>query len=342
MDLSKEDKRGAILVTGGRGFIGAHLVRLLSCQGRDVVSVDISGVVVSQVVPGVHEVVADVRDRTAIAALLKIHRVDTVFDLASFTEAGLNELAYRRNLDQTCSMVDCIKDSAVRRYIFFSTQFVFRSANILPKSDEDYAPSEEYGASKVKSEKHIRQSLPAGQWLIVRPSYVWGPGLARFRDGLLSRLAKGQLMIPCDRSIRRYYGYVGTVIRQAQALSEIPSENLAYSVYYLSDDAIHLSELCHALIDAMETGRAVQVHATLIKFFGVVGDFLLRAGIKAPISSLQAKELTTNYPIPIDRTLGLVREGVGLVEAARETVNWALSDISFSEAVRRGRLFRKK
>jgi nucleoside-diphosphate-sugar epimerase len=334
MDRTKVE-RAAVLVTGGRGFIGAHLVPLLSRQGREVISVDIADATTdSHGTPGVHEVVADVRDRAAIASLLKSYGVDTVYDLASFTDVGLSAATYRRNVDQTRSMVDCVKESAVRRYVFFSTQFVFRKPDRLPASHEDYAPGEEYGASKVASERLIRESLPPGQWLIVRPTYIWGPGRVRFRDGLLYRLAKGQFMIPNDRSIRRYYGYVGTVVRQATALAEMPSVKLAQSVYYVSEDAIHLSELCSALIGAMGTGRAIEVHSAVIRTLGRFGDSLERIGMRAPISLLQARELTTNYPIPLDRTLSLVGERVELDVAARETVRWAMEDCRFRLAVK--------
>lgn len=329
MESVVEEKKPAVLVTGGRGFIGTHLVRLLSRQRRDVISVDIADVPFRHGEGGVHQIVADVRDSATIAELLKSHHVDTIYDLASFTEVGLTAAAYRRNIEQTRSMVGCVREAATRRYVFFSTQFVYRKPGCLPASDEDYAPSEEYGASKVMSEKFIKESLPKSQWVIVRPSYIWGPGLARFRDGLLYRLAKGQFMIPADPSIRRYYGYVGTVVRQAEALADMPSDKLAHSVYYVSDDAVHLSRFCNALIGAMGIGRAISVHPAIIKSLGSVGDFLGQMGIRAPINSLQARELTTNYPIPLNRTLRLVGECLNLDEAARETVEWAMEDQQF-------------
>jgi nucleoside-diphosphate-sugar epimerase len=312
-------------------------VRLLSQSGREVISVDIADVLGSEGVPRIHEVVADVRDHGAIASLLNYHRVDTVYDLASFTEAGLGAAAYRRNVDQTRSVVECIKNATVERYVFFSTQFVFRKRDCVPESDEDFAPNEEYGASKVASEKLIRESLPKGRWLIMRPSYVWGPGLARFRDGLLYRLAKGQLMIPSDHSIRRYYGYVRTVAEQAMVLAQTPAEKLTHSVYYLSDEALRLSDFCGALTNAIGSGRAVSVHPAVIRTLGVAGDLLKWAGVRPPIRSLQAQELTTNYPIPIERTLRLVRRHVGLDEAARETIAWAMGDLRFRHAVEGGR-----
>jgi hypothetical protein len=140
-------------------------------------------------------------------------------------------------------------------------------------------------------------------------------------------------MIPGDPSIRRYYGYVGTVVRQATALAEMPSGKLAHSVYYVSDDAIHLSELCDALTRAMGSGRAIKVHPAIIRTLGLAGDLLERMGVRAPISSLQARELTTNYPIPLGRTLNLVGERVKLDEAARETVKSAMEDRRFRLAV---------
>jgi nucleoside-diphosphate-sugar epimerase len=310
-------------------------VRLLSQQGRDVVSVDVAGIRNCDRAETVREVTADVRDGAVIADLLRSYRVDTVYDLASFTNAGLSAAAYRRNIDQTRSMVSCIKESAVRRYVFFSTQFVFRKPGCLPATDDDYAPNEEYGASKVVSEKLIKEGLLPQQWLIVRPSYIWGPGLTRFRDGLMYRLAKGQFLIPADQSIRRYYGYVDTVVRQAVALADMSSQKLRHPVYYVSDDRIHLSELCKALIGAMGSGRVIKVHPAIIRSLGLAGDLLERLGRRAPISSLQARELTSNYPIPLDRTLDLIGRRVNLDEAARETVRWAMEDPSFRLAVER-------
>ena len=127
--------------------------------------------------------------------------------------------------------------------------------------------------------------------------------------------------------------YVGTVVKQAAALAEMPPGELAHSVYYVSDDAIHLSELCDALARAMESRKAIEVHPALIRTLGLAGDMLERMGMRAPISSLQARELTTNYPIPLDRTLHLVGERVKLDEAARETAKWAMEDRTFQLAV---------
>jgi nucleoside-diphosphate-sugar epimerase len=275
------------------------------------------------------EVVLDIRDRAGLEAVGRQTRFDVVFDLASRTEVGLPKADYQWNLEATKSMLSFISHFDIPRYFFFSTQFVYRTPDRAPANETDFHPVDDYGASKVESELAIRATLPSDRFLILRPTYVWGPGLTRFRDGLLLRLAKGQLLLSSDPSFVRYYGYVRTVCQQAISLATMDNHH-THNVYYLSDDAIDLQTFCDALRTALGKGKAIQVPSTFIRMLGRAGHVLAGLGLPSPINAMQARELTTNFPIPIERTLDLVPARTDLAAAAAETVAWAKSDPSWA------------
>lgn len=311
------------LVIGGRGFVGRHLVAALARAGYGVTSIDTAAV--TDRATGARELVLDTRDTAAVVALAKDSGITTVFDLASHTNVGLGKSAYQRNVELTVSMLDVVDNCEIPRYVFFSTQFVFRRPGQLPRGEDDFFPVDYYGASKVESELTIRSRLSRDRYLILRPTYVWGPGLLRFRDGLLYRLAKGQLLISSDPSVVRYYGYVKTVAAQAIALSQRAFSERE-NVYYLSDDAIRLTTFCEALRAALGRGNAIEIPGAVIRVLGVIGSGLAAVGLPTPINAMQARELTTNFPVPIAHTLEFTGQQTDLAVAAAETVAWARSD----------------
>jgi nucleoside-diphosphate-sugar epimerase len=222
----------------------------------------------------------------------------------------------------------------VPKYIYYSTQFVFRKPGALPVSVNDYAPADAYGESKVKAEELIRKLLPSSRYLILRPTYIWGPGLPRFRDGLLYRLLKGHLIIPNDPAIKRYYGYVETIAAQTLAFSRLSFEDLPQNVYYISDEAICPRALCSYLAFALGRGKAWPAPASVIRLLGTIGTLNSKIGLPAPINSLQARELTTNFPVPVGPTLSLTECVTDLAYAAAKTVAWAIqTDERFRSAI---------
>ena len=322
-----------VLVTGGRGFIGRYLVSALARAGHEVTSLD-TAPVPSVALVGAREVRMDTRDTAAVTDLALTADCQTIFDLASHTVVGLPKAAYQRNVDSTLSMCEVAQRANVPRYVYFSTQFVYRRPEMLPRGEVDFHPVDHYGASKMESELAIRAALEPSRFLILRPTYVWGPGLQRFRDGLLYRLAKRQLLISSDPHTVRYYGFVRTVAAQAIALLHTRFNDPARRVYYLSDDAISLGVFCDALTAALGQGGARPVPKQMIRALGACGALLERLHLPAPINRMQARELTTNFPIPIEPTLSATGESTALPVAAAETVAWAKSDADWLARIR--------
>lgn len=321
------------MVTGGRGFIGAHLVELLANNNLEVISIDHQDRKVKTADTVIH-VVGDLRDQSLMREIFSTGEFDCIFDLAAVSTIGLRSSQYRRNVEQTRAMAEnCLKYD-VRKYIYYSTQSVFRKPACTPSSDVDYAPIDPYGEAKVKSEELIHSLLPRNKFLILRPTYIWGPGHTGFRNGLLYRLLKGHLIISNDPNIKRYYGYVETIAAQTLALFRLSFADLPRKVYYISDDAISLGELCSYLVLALGRGKAWSAPPSLIKLLGTIGTLNSKVGLPAPINSIQARDLTTNFPVPIEPTLSLTECITDLTLAAAKTVSWAVrTDERFRSAI---------
>jgi nucleoside-diphosphate-sugar epimerase len=329
-------RTNAVLVTGGRGFIGRQLVqRLIDAKSEKILSVDLLPADYCTETTHRIDIELDIRDRAKLQEVFTHFNISTVYDLASITNVNLAKSEYRHNVEMTQSVVECIQRFAVTKYIFFSTQFVFRKERALPASARDYYPVDAYGESKMQSEQLIHGSLPQDRWLVVRPTYIWGEGNLRFRDGFLYRLAKGHLLLPMASSVLRYYGYVRTVCEQAIKLAEHPFAELPSQMFYLSDMPIPLQEFCEYFVKALGAGRTWPVPGPFLRLLGRTGDAAKAVGLSFPINALQANEMTRSYPVPIEPTMALTGASTDYRRAAAAVVAWAISDPEFRRRIRR-------
>src|ERR1700733_6990532 len=157
MPLSK----GAILVTGGAGYIGSHVVRQLGEAGERVVVIDNLGKGFRQAVTAGELVVADVGDYALVSRLMAEHAIDTVMHFAAHTivpeSVALPLKYYGNNTCSTRSLLQACLDNHVQNFVFSSTAAVYG----MP--DGDYAaedsptqPINAYGTSKLMSEWMLR------------------------------------------------------------------------------------------------------------------------------------------------------------------------------------------
>jgi len=150
-----------ILVTGGAGYIGSHVVRLLTDAGQSVVVLDNLSTGFSDAVLGAELVVGDTGDRDVVSRVLKEHGVDTVLHFAAHTivpESVENPLKYYGN--NTCStrnLLECCSAAGVKHFIFSSTAAVYGIPD-GPECTEDspLSPINPYGTSKLMSEMMLR------------------------------------------------------------------------------------------------------------------------------------------------------------------------------------------
>jgi UDP-glucose 4-epimerase len=157
----------AILVTGGAGYIGSHVVQQLSMRGERVVVIDnlVSGF--RDAVRGAELVVGNVGDRALVAQILAEHRVGAVLHFAAHTvvpESVRDPLKYYgNNTCNTRNLLACCAEAGIRQFLFSSTAAVYgMPASGVADEDTPTQPINPYGMSKLMSETMLRDLSATG------------------------------------------------------------------------------------------------------------------------------------------------------------------------------------
>ncbi|MET0985004.1 MAG: UDP-glucose 4-epimerase GalE [Steroidobacteraceae bacterium] len=151
----------SILVTGGAGYIGSHVVRQLGERGERVTVLDnLSTGFRSAVLHG-KLVVGDTGDRELVSRVLKEHGIETVMHFAAHTvvpESVSNPLKYYgNNTCSTRSLLQCCQEAGIKHFVFSSTAAVYGTPEGgIAAEDSPTQPINPYGMSKLMSEWMLR------------------------------------------------------------------------------------------------------------------------------------------------------------------------------------------
>jgi UDP-glucose 4-epimerase len=151
----------SILVTGGAGYIGSHVVRQLGEAGEKVVVLDnLSTGFRSSVLHG-DLVVGETGDRDLVSRIIDDYAVDTIMHFAAHTIVPESvELPLKYYGNNTCSsrnLLECALQADIRHFVFSSTAAVYgiHSTGICGE-DSPTAPINAYGTSKLMTEWMLR------------------------------------------------------------------------------------------------------------------------------------------------------------------------------------------
>ena len=171
-----------ILVTGGTGFVGSHLVDALLSRGDEVVCLARNPAKVAALFPerGPTVVHGSLTDTGAVARALS--GVELVYHVAGITAARNRTEFFSVNAEATARLVTSASENApdLSRFVYVSSQAAVgpsRKGRAIDESHEP-APVSRYGESKLAGEEAVRRA--AMPWTIVRPAAVYGPRDAEF------------------------------------------------------------------------------------------------------------------------------------------------------------------
>jgi UDP-glucose 4-epimerase len=176
-----EQTAKAILVTGGAGFIGSHVVDELLARGYRVVALDdLSGGFRSNVDERATFVKGSILDAELINRLFGEHRFSYVFHLAAYAAEGLSHFIkrfnYQNNLIGSINLINASVNFDVRCFVFTSSIAVYGHANSPVTEETPTIPADPYGIAKLAVEQELRIShemfgLP---YIVFRPHNVYG------------------------------------------------------------------------------------------------------------------------------------------------------------------------
>ncbi len=182
-----------ILVTGGAGFIGSHLVERLVGQGHRVTVFDNLSSAGDEsrqrsLASGATFIRGDTRDGEALADTLRGH--DTVFHLAAFTDTMASNanprVDFLNGTQAMLTLLEAMAHSEVGKLLLVSTQLVFGTASLTPYKEEagPALPITLHGASKIACEAlaSAHAHLSGLAVSVARLSNIVGP---RLRGGIV-------------------------------------------------------------------------------------------------------------------------------------------------------------
>ncbi|HXV74936.1 MAG TPA: UDP-glucose 4-epimerase GalE [Candidatus Polarisedimenticolaceae bacterium] len=151
---------GKILVTGGAGYIGSHIVRMLAESGSEIVIVDDLSEGHAAAVPGIPLVRADFADAAMLDSILGDGKVAAIVHMAAFCEVGQSvkdpASYYRNNLSRSLDLLDAAVRHGVRDVVFSSTAAVYGEPDALPITEiHDQRPTNPYGETKLAVERAL-------------------------------------------------------------------------------------------------------------------------------------------------------------------------------------------
>ena len=164
-----------ILLAGGAGYIGSHTALALLESGHDVVIVDNYANSSPEAVKRVEELAgkpvvhyeADVQDRDAMMKIFKSNDIDCVIHFAGLKAVGESVekpvMYYRNNIDTTLTLLECMAETGVSRFVFSSSATVYGSENPIPyvETMPKGSCTNPYGWTKSMMEQILQDAVVA-------------------------------------------------------------------------------------------------------------------------------------------------------------------------------------
>src|SRR5881392_1388722 len=227
----------AVLVTGGAGFIGAHVARHLLDSGHDVVVLDdLSGGFEANVPAGAAFADGSVTDPELVDELFRTHEFSHVFHLAAYAAEGLSHFIrrfnYTNNVVGSVNVINAAVRHEVECFVFTSSLAVYGAATPPVHENSSTRPEDPYGIAKLAVELDLRAAheMFGLNYVIFRPHNVYGENQNigdKYRNVIgifMNQIMQGKkLTIFGDGTQTRAFSYIDDVAIPIAKSVEIPA-----------------------------------------------------------------------------------------------------------------------
>ena len=318
-----------ILVTGGTGFTGSHLVRRLINNGHDVHVLDIEkGNNFDELTTmGATIVLGTITDKTLVDNCVK--GCDLVYHLAAaFRQINVSKKFYWDvNVEGTRNLLEAALNSHVQRFINCSTIGIYGDVKNPPADELSVpAPNDYYQYTKLEGEKLAKEYSAKGLYTVnILPAGIYGPGdLGRFL--MLYRFVKrGVFYMFSDGSAFYHTLYIDNLIDAFELATEV--EGINGEAFIIADEKHYtLNELVAGVADSMGTKVKIQY----LPFFplwisALICEMLCKPfGISPPLFRRRVDWFRSVRAFSIEKAVEVLgyNPKVGLAEGLHKTATW--------------------
>ena len=247
---------GAVLVTGGAGYVGSHAAKALRTAGHEVVVLDNLVAGHREAVQGGPLVEADIADSAAVRDAIRRYRVTAVMHFAALLSVGQSVQApgeyYANNVSGTLALLNVLVTESIHHFVFSSTAAVYGEPVETPiREDHPTAPINPYGETKLAIERAL-------------PHYDRAYGLRSIRLRYFNAAgADGEGELGEDHHPEEHLIPRALQATADEATLEIYGDDYATSDGTCERDYVHVSDLAaaHVLaLKALESGKPSSVY----------------------------------------------------------------------------------
>jgi nucleoside-diphosphate-sugar epimerase len=321
-----------VLVTGGNGFLGSHIVETLIGAGHHVVCCvrKTSNLKWIKNLRHIEYKYGNLNDTSFLKKIL--NKIDVVIHCAGIVRALRKCDYFETNVEITRKLCEVILDvnSSLKKFVFVSSQAAMgpsKSINDVKNANKENHPVSDYGLSKLVAEMEIKKTLyEKVPYTILRPAAVYGP-----RDRymlMLFKLIHKHLRLATMTERLLQLVYVGDVAYAA--LSCLNNKKTDNNVYFIaSPDIYSWTDLFESISHFICVKTVpIPVPNFIFKLIGIGSDFLSRVTNKAILlNSQKIKEMLQNYWVAntesAESDLGI--KFTSLEVASKITYNWCLN-----------------
>jgi UDP-glucose 4-epimerase len=278
-----------ILVTGGAGYIGSHMVHELVDAGESIVVLDNLSTGFRFLIPSAVPFVAgSTGDRELMAKTIQRHGVDAIIHFAAsivVPDSVCDPLSYyRNNTMNTCALLEVAAEAGVKQFIFSSTAAVYGNPEHVPlREDAATAPISPYGTSKLMSEIMLHDAGKAyGLRFVVLRYFNVAAADPKGRTGQATPQATHLIKVACETALGKrlkidvfgtdYPTPDGTCVRDYIHVSDLVRAHSA-ALAYLRRDGVSATFNCGygrgaSVLEVIDAVRRVSGRDFAVEFSG--------------------------------------------------------------------------
>jgi len=316
-----------VLVTGGLGFLGKHLVSHLSRTGRNVRILARKGSSVPQEQSGKNIVWGDIRERDVVEQA--VDGVDKVIHLVSNFRKGGSDTkeAYAINVEGTENVLQAAHKKRIKRLVHCSTIGVHGSVKEIPATEETpFNPGDLYQETKLIAEQRVwefyhKTDLPIS---VIRPISMFGPGDLRMLK-LFKMIKLGKFVVVGDASAFFQPAYIDDVV--AGFMLCLEHEKAVGEVFIIGgDEYVPLKNLFAIIAEELGVSypKLRVPLAPVLLLATLCEKICVPLGIEPPLHRRRVSFFQNNRAFSVDKAKQLLgyQPQVSLREGIKKTIQW--------------------